>query len=88
MEGRALVAWNLRRLRTAKGLSQERLAADAGLSRVYLNEVERELGNVTVDVMGRLAATLDCQIADLVRMPEEGEKRAAGLRSGRRPSSR
>ena len=85
MEGRALVAWNLRRLRTAKGLSQERLAADAGVSRVYLNEVERELGNVTIDVMGKLAETLGCRVADLVREPEEGEERAAGLRAGRRP---
>ncbi len=85
MEGRALVAWNLRRLRTAQALSQEKLAVDAGVSRVYLNEVERELGNVTIDVMGKLAAALGCRIADLVREPEEGEERAAGLKSGRRP---
>ena len=85
MGGRALVAWNLRRLRTAKGLSQERLAADAGLSRVYLNEIERKLGNVTIDLMGKLAATLGCQIVDLVRQPEDGEERAPGLKAGRRP---
>lgn len=85
MEGRALVAWNLRRLRTAQGLSQEKLAADAGVSRVYLNEVERELGNVTIDVMGKLANALGCSIAELVREPLDGEERAAGLRGGRRP---
>ena len=85
MEGRALVAWNLRRLRTAQGLSQEKLAVDAGVSRVYLNEIERELGNVTIDVMGKLATALGCQISDLVREPNEGEERAVGLKGGRRP---
>ena len=84
MEGRALVAWNLRRLRTARGLSQEKLAAEAGVSRVYMNEVERELGNVTIDVMAKLATALGCRVADLVREPEEGEERAAGIKSGRR----
>ena len=79
------MAWNVRRLRTAQGWSQERLAAEAGVSRVYMNEVERELGNVTIDVVDKLATALGCRVVDLVREPEEGEQRAAGLKGGRRP---
>ena len=45
MGGRELLAWNLRHLRTARGLSQERLAVDAGvalsenlLGQVFVNQ--------------------------------------------------
>ncbi len=41
MEVRALIGWNLRRLRVAKGLSQERLALAAGIDRAYVGRVER-----------------------------------------------
>jgi len=36
MNGRKLVAWNLRRLRVGQQLSQEKLAADAGVDRAYM----------------------------------------------------
>jgi transcriptional regulator with XRE-family HTH domain len=48
MNGRKLVAWNLRRLRVRQGLSQEKLAADAGVDRAYMSRLERELENPTV----------------------------------------
>ena len=53
MNGRALLAWNLRRLRTSRGVSQERLAADAGVDRRYMSDLEREQGNATLDVLDR-----------------------------------
>ena len=85
MKGRALVATNLRRLRVAKGLSQLQLAADAGVSRTYLNEVERELGNVTLDMIDQLARALGCAAHDLLLPVSEGEERGPGLRPGRKP---
>jgi predicted transcriptional regulator len=36
MRGRALVAWNLRRIRVNRGLSQKKLAFDAGIDRSYV----------------------------------------------------
>ena len=62
MDGRALVAWNLRRLRVKRGFSQERLAYDAEVDRSYVGGLERHEGNPTVDVLDRLARTLDVTI--------------------------
>ena len=58
MKGRALVAWNLRRIRVRRGLSQERLAFDARVDRSYVGGLERREENPTVDVLDRLAKTL------------------------------
>jgi hypothetical protein len=52
MKGRALVAWNLRRIQVTRGLSQERLAFDAGVDRSYVGGREE---NPIDDVLDRLA---------------------------------
>lgn len=85
MNGRALLAWNLRRLRSERGISQERLAADTGVDRAYMSELEREQGNATIDVLDRLAASLGIPVLEFFRLPEPGEKAPTALRSGRRP---
>ena len=77
------MAWNLRRLRTERGISQERLAADAGVDRAYLSEIEREQGNVTVDLLDRLAAELDCRPGEFLAEPVANEA-PPKLRSGRK----
>jgi len=84
LKGRSLVAWNLRRLRTERGLTQVELAAEANVDHVY---VEREVGNATVDFLDRLAKSLKVPIAELLREPATGEKRPRALKSGRKPSS-
>ncbi|MDI1264510.1 MAG: helix-turn-helix transcriptional regulator [bacterium] len=85
MLGRTLLAWNLRRLRSERGLSQEKLAHDAGIDRAYLSELERELGNPSLEVLDRLAATLQETHAELLRLPDEGAERPKNLAPGRRP---
>jgi transcriptional regulator with XRE-family HTH domain len=45
MNGRALVAWNLRRIRVKRGLSQERLAFDSSVDRSYVGGLERREEN-------------------------------------------
>lgn len=84
MNGRALLAWNLRRLRGERGISQERLAADAGVDRAYVSEIERELGNATLDMLDKLASLLDVPISELFRQPRSGEKPPMLLPGGRR----
>jgi transcriptional regulator with XRE-family HTH domain len=86
MKGRELVAWNLRRIRVAHGLSQERLAYDAGVDRSYVGGLERREENPTVDVLDRLAATLSVPIAELFKQPRGNARAPKPLRSGRRPS--
>lgn len=84
MKGRALLAWNLRRLRSERGISQERLAADAGVDRAYVSELERKKGNATVDLLDRLAEVLSVALAEFFREPKPGEKKPRALQSGRR----
>jgi transcriptional regulator with XRE-family HTH domain len=86
MKGRALVAWNLRRIRVRRGLSQERLAFDAGVDRSYVGGLERREENPTVDVLDRLAKTLSIHIAELFIEPVKGSSPPKPLRSGRRRS--
>ncbi len=86
MSGRTLLAWNLRTLRTGRGLSQERLAVDAGVDRAWVSEVERGQGNTSVDLLDRLADALGVPIGDLFRAVPEDAGPAAPLPSGRRPS--
>ena len=73
MDGRALLAWNLRRLRAARRLSQERLAADTGIDRSYMSELEREQGNASVDLLDRLAAALEVPISEFFVTPSANE---------------
>ncbi|MFD1304109.1 helix-turn-helix domain-containing protein [Methylobacterium marchantiae] len=86
MKGRALIAWNLRRVRVAQGLSQERVAADAGIDRAYLGGLERQSENPTVDLLDRVAETLSVPLSEFFVQPLVGESAPAPLRGGRRKS--
>jgi transcriptional regulator with XRE-family HTH domain len=86
MGGRALLAWNLRRLRTAKGVSQERLAFDAAVARAWVSKIEREAGSASVDLLERLAVVLEVPIAALFEQPKDTDVRAEPLKSGRKAS--
>lgn len=85
MRGRELIAVNVRRIRVAHGVSQERLAFDAGVDRSYLGGVERGEANPTVDVLDRLAETLGVTLAELFAETDAGAERHQGLRRGRKP---
>ena len=84
MNGRALVAWNLRRMRVLQGISQEKLAADAAVDRAYLGSLERQEENPTVDLLDRIAAVLAVGINELFVVPEPGQEAPKPLRGGRR----
>ncbi len=84
MKGRALLAWNVRAIRVEKGLSQERLAADAGIDRAYLGGIERQAENPTIDLLDRLADVLQVAVGDLVRQPPDGAAPPSSLPRGRK----
>jgi transcriptional regulator with XRE-family HTH domain len=71
MDGRALVAWNLRRIRVKRGLSQERLAFDADADRSYVGGLERREENPTVDLLDRLAKTLEVPLSEFFKRRAE-----------------
>ena len=52
---RDILARNMRKLRTARGLSQEVLAHDCGLNRTYLSSIERSQRNVSIDNIEKIA---------------------------------
>src|SRR5229473_8290261 len=55
---RDTLARNMRRLRAARGLSQEALAHECGINRTYLSGVERSERNVSIDNIARIARGL------------------------------
>ncbi|WP_073057662.1 helix-turn-helix domain-containing protein [Kaistia soli] len=87
MNGRQLVAWNLRRLRVLRQLSQEKLAVDAGIDRAYLGSLEREQENPTVDLLDRIAAALSVSVAALFEVPDADSPKPQTLRRGRKAAS-
>lgn len=59
------VGANVRRLRKAKGLSQEALAHEAGMSMRYLAGLERGEENPSLLFLVKLAEALDVEPTDL-----------------------
>ena len=57
-EIRAVLAKNMRRLRLAKGLSQDALAADADQHQGLISEIENGRANPGIDTLGKIAAAL------------------------------
>lgn len=66
---------NVRKLRIAVGLSQEALAARAGLHRTYVSSVERGKRNVSLENIVALATALSCDPRDLLAPAENGKAR-------------
>lgn len=62
---------NIRAIRLAKGLSQEKLAECSGLHRTYIGGVERGERNISLVNLVRLAKALDTPIEKLVKDIEE-----------------
>ncbi|HEY5237401.1 MAG TPA: helix-turn-helix transcriptional regulator [Rhizomicrobium sp.] len=58
MRSEQIVGVNIRKLRKAKGLSQEALAAESGIDMRYLGGIERGQENPTVAVVGDIAKAL------------------------------
>jgi transcriptional regulator with XRE-family HTH domain len=86
MIGRARLAWNLRQLRTARELSQEALAVDAGVAAPYISGIERGTVNPTIDVLDKLATALDVEIVALLAAVDGRLRLPRPLRAGRKPT--
>ena len=63
----------LRQVRGENQLSQEKLAALSGLHRTFVSMVERGKRNVTIATVEKLAAGLNCRMADLMPDAEGNE---------------
>ncbi|WP_084655942.1 helix-turn-helix domain-containing protein [Pandoraea norimbergensis] len=60
------LASNLKNLRKRAGLSQEQLSVRAHVDRSYVSQLEREIGNPSLQVLATLASTLGSDVVDLL----------------------
>lgn len=63
------VGRNIRFLRLRAGLTQAGLAETAGIGQTYVGQIERAEKNVSLEVLGEIAAALGVTMADLLRTP-------------------
>ncbi len=78
MDLKEVMAINLRRLRHAKGWTQEELAERAGLTSRYIGAIERADVSASVTVLGQIAGALELEASELIRpLATNGPKRAA-----------
>lgn len=56
---RLVFARNIRLVRVAAGMSQERMAAEAGLDRAFVGTLERGQRNISIDNIELLAKAVD-----------------------------
>jgi transcriptional regulator with XRE-family HTH domain len=68
----ANLAHNLKRLRKARGCTQQDLARRTGLGQGYIGDIERESVNATLANLEVLANGLDCSLIDLFFLSKEG----------------
>jgi transcriptional regulator with XRE-family HTH domain len=67
MDWRRVVGTNVKRLRLTSGLTQEKLALEAGLDLTYVGGIERGTRNPSLLVMVRIAKVLGVGPADLLQ---------------------
>jgi transcriptional regulator with XRE-family HTH domain len=75
MDLRQVFAANLRRLRHAKGLSQEDLAYEAEVNRSYMSVLEKGASYPGLEIIGKLAAVLEIEPAELLKLPPKKKMR-------------
>lgn len=64
---REILAQNMRRYRSEKGMSQEELAAICGLHRTYISDIERCERNLSIDNVEKIALAFNVSVSDLLK---------------------
>lgn len=62
----------LRKSREAAGMTQEQLSFKAGVHRVYISELERNLKSPTVEVLFRVCEAMKISASKLLARVEKG----------------
>lgn len=70
MDIRHRLGFNLKRLRTMRGWSQERLAFEAGIHRTYISDLERGARNPSILLLEKLAVPLEVSASVLIGKPD------------------
>ncbi|PTB21619.1 XRE family transcriptional regulator [Trinickia symbiotica] len=78
-EAQLLFAANMRRIRKAKELTQEKIAEAADLHPNYVSSVERGERNISICNIARIASALGVTMAALVAEHERDGETTAGM---------
>ena len=78
MDIRQVFAANLRRLRHARGLSQEELAHEADVDRSYMSKLEKGASHVGLEIIAKIARVLGVEPAELLKLPAKRTRRGEG----------
>jgi transcriptional regulator with XRE-family HTH domain len=84
IEFRRRLGERIRRLREAKGLSQEAFAERCDLHRTYVGAIERGERNFAIDNLEKIAAALGLSLSDLLDFSVAPEATAAPRKPRRR----
>lgn len=76
MDLRQVFAANLRRIRHAKGVSQEDLAYGADVNRTYMSKLEKGASYPGLEIIGKLAIALEVEPADFLKLPSKKPPRS------------
>ena len=67
------VGKRIRYFRQARGLSQEKLALEAGVNPTFLGHLERGLKSPTVDTLAKITDALGITLSELMYFGEDGD---------------
>jgi transcriptional regulator with XRE-family HTH domain len=65
----------LRKARTAAGLTQEELSFRAGLHRTYISQLEHDKKSPTLDVLFLICDALEIPVSQLVKRVEKNRRK-------------
>lgn len=88
MKLRTRIAWNLRRIRTLRGITQENLAVDANVDRTAISGIERADYNPSIDLLDKLADALMVDVLDLLAVLPEDAHEPKPMKAGRKSLDR
>ena len=74
MDLRDTFALNLRRIRNARGLSQEAMANSTGINRSYFSKIETSDTYVGLEIIAKLSKALEVEPAEFFRRPAKRSK--------------
>ena len=69
MDMRRLVGRNVKRLRLARGLTQEQYAVRSGIPQQYISYLESGKKNPTLATLHQIAEGLEVEVVELVQKP-------------------
>lgn len=71
-----IIRFNIKRIREAKGLTQQQLADRAGITMNYIAKIESKKmqRGFTIVILGRIADSLEVEIAELFAPIEKGKE--------------